>query len=681
MKRFLKWFFGILFFLVIVLVVAIIALPYIVNPNDYKEEIISQIKPHMRGRDLQIPGDIKLSIFPWLGVEVGEVIIGNAEGFVLKPFMTIKSSKAHIRLLSLLSDQPEIGSLDFRDVTVNLQQDTEGRNNWSDLTQAKINQPITNQLADSVTATGLIKVAGKPESKPETKAAMTIPSIKVEGLHFYNVRIEFNDKKSNDLITISKLNLDAGPINQLNPIPLKGKFNFHSKKNELAAASAFATTLVLTPTFDDFSFKQFTLNTNLSGKAVNNNVIKTSIKIPDLNIKTKEEKITAKPFTLQLDEMKSEGKLTIKRFTKPSIRFALKMGKLNLDKLIPAKTASEKQAIKDAASTKAKAAKTAESDIPTVEDLIGDKPVPVDTSNTLFAPLAALKDADMQGVVSIAELQTNNLILTNVRVNLQAHSGLISALPTAVLYDGSYEGNVQVQIKSKPARLSTKHIVRNVQMGPLTLALTGKESLTGLANFQGQFFSTGGTIETLTSNLNGDGQFSMRDARIKTLDVKQLILKENYEKLKFAQETEKDKKVTVFSTLRGTVRVKNGVAYNKDFTAISRRIHLKGAGLANLVQETVRYTLTLIPKKSFAFDLGGHRYDLKNKRIKTHFTGPWANVDIDNDLEEVLKDEFKKSELYQKKRVQEDKLKGEVKKEKEKLEKKYKDKLDEILSR
>jgi len=143
MKRFLKWFFGISFFIVILLVGAIIALPYIVNPNDYKQEIISKIEPHMRGRELQIPGDIKLSIFPWLGVEVGEVIVGNAEGFVLKPFMTIQNSKAHIRLLSLLSDQPEIGSLDFRDVIVNLQQDTEGRNNWSDIALAS-DSPTSN---------------------------------------------------------------------------------------------------------------------------------------------------------------------------------------------------------------------------------------------------------------------------------------------------------------------------------------------------------------------------------------------------------------------------------------------------------------------------------------------------------------------------------------------------------
>ena len=675
MKRFLKWFFGILFFLIIILVGAVIALPYIVNPNDYKDEIISQIEPHMRGRDLQIPGDIKLSIFPWLGVEVGEVIIGNAEGFVLKPFMVIKNSKAHIRLLSLLSEQPEIGSLEFRDVKINLQQDTEGRNNWSDLAMADTSRIKT---ASKQTNRDFIRVANTPKTnKPETKSEFTLPSMKIEGMHFYNVRVEFIDKKSNDVITLSKLNLDAGPINHLNPVPLKGKFNFHSKKNELAAASAFATTLVMTSTLDDFSFKKFVMNTNLSGKAVNNNVIKSSIRIPDLNINTKEEKITAKPLSLQLDDMKSEGRLTIKRFEKPIIRFALSMGKLSLDKFIPKKTAAEVKQEQEQAAAKAKA----DSDIPTVDDLIGDKPVPVDTSNTLFAPLAALKNADMQGVVSIEELKIKNVIATKVKANLQARSGLVSILPTAALYDGSYQGNVQVQIKSKPARLSTKHTLRNVQMGPLTKALTGKESLTGQANIQGQFFSIGGTIEAITENMNGDAQFSMRDAKIKTLDVKQLILKENYEKLEFAKEKQEDKQVTVFTTMRGTVRVKGGIAYNKDFTAISRRIHLKGAGSADLALRTVKYTLTLIPKKSFGFNMGNQRLDLKNKRINTHFTGPWSNVDIDNDLEEVIKAEFKKTDLYKKKRAKEDKIKAEIKDEKGKLEEKYKDKLDEILSR
>ena len=147
MKRFLKWFFGILLFLVVVVVGLAIALPYLVDPNQYKNEIIAQIKPHMRGRDLQIPGDIKISVLPWLGFEIGKVVVGNADGFVLKPFMTVDKAKAHIKLMSLLTETPEIGSLEFSGIQVNLQRDAEGRNNWSDLagTTTKTSAPAPVQ--------------------------------------------------------------------------------------------------------------------------------------------------------------------------------------------------------------------------------------------------------------------------------------------------------------------------------------------------------------------------------------------------------------------------------------------------------------------------------------------------------------------------------------------------------
>jgi AsmA protein len=522
---------------------------------------------------------------------------------------------------------------------------------------------------------GLIKVSN---GATNNQTEFSLPSLKVEGLHFYNVHIELNDKLNKDQITISKLNLDAGPIDELNPVPLKGKFNFHSKKNELAAASAFASTLVMNAELNDLSFKQFIMNTNLTAKAINENVIKTSLRVPDLNIKTKEEKITAKPLHLKIDDMKGEGRLTVSRFTRPIIRFGLQTDKLNLDRLIPETTKRSAQQ----AEQKLKPAQQQADDIPTVEELIGEKPVLVeDTGTAFFAPLAAFKDTDMQGTISADQLTVRNLLMTNVRVVLQARSGLVSALPTATLYEGVYDGNLQIQTKAQPALLSTKHVLRDVQIGPIIEALYGKDSMTGRANIQGQFFSSGATREEIARNMNGDGQFSVRDAEIRTLDIKQLILKENYEKLKFVQEKEQDKEVTVFNTMRGTIRVKSGIAYNNDFTAISRRVHLKGKGNADLNQQTLKYTVTAIPKKSLAFDFGGRRIELKNKLIRTHFTGPWSNIDIDNDLEQVLKAEFKQTELYKKKRAQQEKIKEEIKQEKGKLEEKYKDKLDEILSR
>ena len=357
MKRFLKWFFGIIIFLVIVVVGLAISLPYLIDPNQYKPELIAQIKPHMRGRDLQIPGDIKISVLPWLGFEIGKIVVGNADGFVLKPFMTVNQSKAHIKLLSLLGDTPEIGSLEFSGINVLLQRDAEGRNNWSDLAKASATQAQPKPAATTASQ------------------AFAIPLLKVQGLHLSDVTIWVEDKQAKDTLTLSKLNIDAGPIDQLNPIPIRGKFNFHSKKSELASASAFAANLVLSQDFSDITFEQFTLNTNISGAIVNNNTIKTSLKVPSLSVNLAKEQIAAKPFYLRLNDMDSEGRLNLHRFENPVVRLGWEIKRLDLDALLPA---MQKQLAKPA---------KAEDDIPQVAGYeTGEKE---DTSANILAPLAA----------------------------------------------------------------------------------------------------------------------------------------------------------------------------------------------------------------------------------------------------------------------------------------------------
>jgi len=640
MKRFLKWFFGIFIFLIIVVVGLAISLPYLIDPNQYKDELIAQIKPHMRGRDLQIPGDIKISVLPWLGFEVGKVVIGNADGFVLKPFMTVGQAKAHIKLLSLLSDTPEIGSLEFSDIDVLLQRDAEGRNNWSDLSQAG-DKPATP----------------KPAATPAS-TAFAIPLLKVQGLHFTDVTIWIEDKQAKDTLTISKLNIDAGPIDQLKPIPISGKFNFHSKKSELASASAFAANLVLSQDFNDIKFEQLTLNTNVSGAIVDNNTIKTGLKVPSLNIDLAKQTVTAKPFNLKLNDMDSEGRLDLRRFENPVVRLGWEIQKLDLDALLPA---MQKPAAKPA---------QVEADIPQIAAIeTGEK---VDNSAKILAPLAAFKNADLQGTIKIGQLRVKKLDLSEVKINLLARGGLVSALPEAKLYGGSYKGDLQIQTRTKPVTLRSKQEVRKVAIGPIIKALYGKESLTGDVNFVGQFFSEGDSQAAITSHLNGDGQFHVSNAELKAVDMKEMILGKWYDKVKFVQEKDPDKEVRAFDSMRGSIRIKSGVAYNKDFLALSQRVHLRGDGFANLNDTQVKYTLNIIPKKSLAFSLGGHTYELKDKQIPTHISGSWTNPQIDNDIEEIYKEEFKQTELYKKTQAEQEKAKEKLKHEEDKLKDKVK---------
>ena len=641
MKRFLKWFFGILVFLIILIVGAAISLPYWFDPNQYKDQLIAQIKPHMLGRDLKIPGKIKLSVFPWLGVDIGDTVIGNADGFVLKPFMTIKHSRAHIRLLSLLTDNPEIGSLEFDDVVLNLQRDAEGRNNWSDLSKAP---PAKAQLHK----TALTKAAAAPAA-----AAAMMSRLKVDGVHLKNARINFEDHLNKNEIVISKLNVNAGPINPQQPIPLRGQLNYYSKTQGLVAASAFATTMAFKPASKQLDLQQLVVNTNVAGETLNNKTISTSLKAPNLKVDFNQETVEVKPFNLSLNTMQSDGSLRLHHFSNPSIQLSLNMDKLDLDSLLPEPTKPV-------------------APLPTTTDAASE----VDTSPAIFAALIPLKTADMQGTLTFKKLLYHHLQFSDVRLSLLARGGLVSALPEAKLYQGRYKGDLQIDVKRLPVHVRLRQELDNVPMGPITKAFTGKESMTGTANMQGQFFSQGNTLNEITRQLNGDATFNIHDVQLTLMDVEQLILQKWYDKLKLAEKQQPGKKVTAFDSVRGSIRVQGGVAFNHDFSAVAQRVHLTGSGQANLVKQTVDYTLITIPKKSLVIKLGSASVDLKNKRLPTYIRGPWAKPDIKYDLGGLMKADMQ-SAVDAKKQAAQDKFKTRVEQEKEKL----KDKLKDLFKR
>ena len=66
--------FKLIIFIVIFVIAGLIALPFIVDPNDYKQEISSQVEK-ATGRTLILDGDIKLSVFPWIALELGPLVM------------------------------------------------------------------------------------------------------------------------------------------------------------------------------------------------------------------------------------------------------------------------------------------------------------------------------------------------------------------------------------------------------------------------------------------------------------------------------------------------------------------------------------------------------------------------------------------------------------------------------
>jgi len=56
--------------LVALVIIVLLAVRLFVNPNDYKDRIAQQVKS-ATGRELILSGPIRLSVFPWIALELG----------------------------------------------------------------------------------------------------------------------------------------------------------------------------------------------------------------------------------------------------------------------------------------------------------------------------------------------------------------------------------------------------------------------------------------------------------------------------------------------------------------------------------------------------------------------------------------------------------------------------------
>jgi len=145
--------------LVLLIVAAAIILPLVVDPNDFKDEIAAAVESQT-GRTLSMEGDISLSVFPWLGLDMGPVSLSNAAGFSDQPFASMDAVQVRIKLLPLLSKQVEMDTVVLRGLHVSLETDKTGKTNWSDLAGAAESTEETPTAATKSASPAEVTLAG-----------------------------------------------------------------------------------------------------------------------------------------------------------------------------------------------------------------------------------------------------------------------------------------------------------------------------------------------------------------------------------------------------------------------------------------------------------------------------------------------------------------------------------------
>lgn len=192
--------------LVLVAVLAAVAFVATVNPNDYKDQI-AQVIQKETGRTVQFNGPISLSLFPWLGVTLKDVTLGNAIGFNEQNMLTAQEIDAKAAVLPLLRGQFEVGKLVLNGATVNLTRDKAGRTNWADLLAHEQSASSSN--------------AGRGTEAKAKPLALAIGGVSIQ-----NATVNWRDEMTGQSAKIEQAFLDSGPITLNRPIQFDMHFGY-----------------------------------------------------------------------------------------------------------------------------------------------------------------------------------------------------------------------------------------------------------------------------------------------------------------------------------------------------------------------------------------------------------------------------------------------------------------------
>jgi len=184
--RLLKWVLLGLGALVALVVLGVLVIVWLVDPNSFRSNIEARVRD-ATGRDFTLAGDIELGFFPWLALRTGEGSFGNAPAFGSEPVVSWKRAQIGAKVFPLLRGELIADRVVLEGADLRLRRRADGTANWQGLG------------GDDSTSSG-----ADPNAKPLTPH--------IDGVQIKDSRVLFVDEGVPRRIEITGLNLTTGYI-------------------------------------------------------------------------------------------------------------------------------------------------------------------------------------------------------------------------------------------------------------------------------------------------------------------------------------------------------------------------------------------------------------------------------------------------------------------------------------
>ena len=531
------------------LIVTAIVLPFVINPNDFKPRIAKLVQ-EKTGRTLDIQGNIKLSIFPWLGVQVGPMQLSNARGFGNMPFASINETDIHVRFLPLLHGNIQIGNIKLDGASIDLERNAAGRTNWQDI----------------------VEHLGKPSSAESRNGNNSgnnlLQNLRVQGLQLTDTSLRWNDAQKHQQYTVSNLELDMGAVAPAKPVRMTVGFDFSGSNPQMTGHSDFKGTLIADPirkiyTVDDAKLHTAangdaipggkvdatlvwkhvvanlqahtvavnrldasaygaTLHLDMQGKNIVRNAVFTGkfaldkfsprqvltalghanlVQTRDatafssasmrFDFVASTHAATLQNLQLKLDDTNVTGQAAIKDFKSRALNFDLNVDSVNADRYLPPQKAGTPQ-----------------------------KPREALDINKISVPVRTLRSLNLDGHLRIGNLVLLGATASNLDLGMSAHQGLVKLDPlSAQLYSGTLNGSAQVNVHGKTPDVHENLMLKGVQIGELVQDMFKVKRVSGNVNLTSDLRARGATVGEMRHTVDGRLSFAFKKGTYEGVNV------------------------------------------------------------------------------------------------------------------------------------------------------------------
>ncbi len=627
MSRVLKYVSVLVATIVALFVAAAVVLILFFDPNDFRSDIADAVR-ESTGRDFAIEGDVTLSLFPWLAVEVGNAKLGNAPGFGDEPFAAFDRAQVGVRLLPLLFGQEvRAGAITVDSLVLNLAANRQGAGNWEDF--AAEEETEAEVVSGDGSGTGELDVAG---------------------ISFTNATIRYYDAATDSRYALAGADFGIGPIRgdadsmSIGGISLRGvvegvasmptELRLETGGIDVAMGDETVTVqpvefsllgIDVEATVETFSFAsdvEPVAQIKVAAFSPRSVMHQLDIEPPvtadpsalsnvfiDATAVVGEEAVELKDVNIKFDDTTFTGSLSAPMGDGGTYRVDLEADRIDLARYMEPSTGE-----------------TPDEDV---------ESVPVEIPADLIRPINA------RGNLKVATATLGDIEFSNVVLGLNIGDGRLRLHPiSAGLFGGKYNGDVRIDAAGNTPSLSVDEKIDGVNLADLAAAMFEQDNITGTISGAFKLNGRGADMAAVQRNLNGNMSFELKDGTYEGTDI-WYELRRARARLKGTEPPEPELPPrTKFSSVTATGVVTNGVMRNNDLFAELPFMQLTGGGTVDIAAATVDYGLTariLERPESLTGVTQEELDDFTEAEIPLKITGSLESPTVRPDVEKLLK--------------------------------------------